>query len=249
MLGYVEEVLAQDDIHTLWKAHVARMSEFGLTRLIYGFNRANAWDALGDHLDALILTEHDEAYLSSFLGKGLYRDAPMMRWAAENEGASPWSWAEVEARNGRLTKKELEVMALNRKFGVTAGYTIAFPKQSSRLKGVMALSGAPGLTQADVDETWERHGREIEAMNWVVHMRLSTLPHAGARRPLTRRQREVLELIAEGENVAGVAASLGLSVATIEKHLRLARATLDVETTAAAVHKASWQNQIFSAHT
>jgi len=38
---------------------------------------------------------------------------------------------------------------------------------------------------------------------------------------------------------------LELTPATIEKHLRLARETLDVETTAQAVLKAAFYNQMF----
>jgi LuxR family transcriptional regulator len=38
---------------------------------------------------------------------------------------------------------------------------------------------------------------------------------------------------------------MGLTAATVEKHLRLAREALDVDTTAQAVLKASFQNQIF----
>ena len=38
---------------------------------------------------------------------------------------------------------------------------------------------------------------------------------------------------------------MGLQPATVEKHLRLARETLNVETTAQAVLKASVQNQMY----
>ena len=38
---------------------------------------------------------------------------------------------------------------------------------------------------------------------------------------------------------------MGLTPATVEKHLRLARQALSVETTAQAVLKAAYQNQIF----
>ena len=38
---------------------------------------------------------------------------------------------------------------------------------------------------------------------------------------------------------------MGLTPATVEKHLRLARQALSVETTAQAVLKAAFQNQIF----
>ena len=38
---------------------------------------------------------------------------------------------------------------------------------------------------------------------------------------------------------------MGLTSATVEKYLRLAREALDVDTTAQAVLKASFQNQIY----
>jgi LuxR family transcriptional regulator len=39
---------------------------------------------------------------------------------------------------------------------------------------------------------------------------------------------------------------MGLTAATVEKHLRLAREALDVETTAQAVLKAAFYNQMFT---
>ena len=52
-----------------------------------------------------------------------------------------------------------------------------------------------------------------------------------------------------GGNGAGktttIAMIMGLTAATVEKHLRLAREALDAETTAQAVVKASFQKQIF----
>ncbi|HBQ37029.1 MAG TPA: LuxR family transcriptional regulator, partial [Rhodobacteraceae bacterium] len=42
-----------------------------------------------------------------------------------------------------------------------------------------------------------------------------------------------------------IATIMDLTSATVEKHLRLAREALDVETTAQAVLKASYQSQIF----
>ena len=48
-----------------------------------------------------------------------------------------------------------------------------------------------------------------------------------------------------GRVLLAAALLLGLTPGTIEKHLRLAREALDVETTAQAVLKASLQRQIF----
>ena len=66
-----------------------------------------------------------------------------------------------------------------------------------------------------------------------------------AQRTLTKRQREVLQWVGDGKTTQDIAVLLGLTPATIEKHLRLAREALDVETTAQAVLKAAFYNQMF----
>ena len=80
--------------------------------------------------------------------------------------------------------------------------------------------------------------------NGVAHLKIITMPMP--QRILTSRQREVLEWIGDGKTVADTAQILGLNKATVEKHLRLARESLGVDTTAQAVLKASFHNQMFT---
>ena len=101
------------------------------------------------------------------------------------------------------------------------------------------------MRQHEVDAIWDAHGRELMVINTLTHLRISAMPFASSRRPLTPRQREVLEWVADGKTSADIATIMGLTVATVEKHLRLAREALDVDTTAQAVLKASVQKQIF----
>jgi LuxR family transcriptional regulator len=54
-----------------------------------------------------------------------------------------------------------------------------------------------------------------------------------------------LEWVGDGKTTQDIAVLMGLTSATVEKHLRLARESLAVETTAQAVLKASFQNQMF----
>ena len=82
-------------------------------------------------------------------------------------------------------------------------------------------------------------------MNNVAHLKIMNLPYTAARKMLTKRQRETLEWVGEGKTTQDIGVIMGLTPATVEKHLRLAREALDVETTAQAVVKASFQNQIF----
>jgi DNA-binding CsgD family transcriptional regulator len=245
MLSFLEQLVQARHIQDIWSLYAARMEEHGFDRLLYGLTRFRTPKSLGDLADTLMLSTHDKSYTDAFVWGGAYQQAPMVTWAAENEGACSWRIVEERARAGQITDAEMSVLQLNQKYGVVAGYSISFPAMSMRQKGAMGLCARPGLKQADVDVIWQENGREIMVLSTLVHLRISTMPHATARRPLTTRQREVLEWVGEGKTTADIAVIMGLTPATVEKHLRLAREALDVDTTAQAVLKASVQNQIF----
>ena len=60
--------------------------------------------------------------------------------------------------------------------------------------------------------------------------------------PLTAREREVLHWVAEGKRDSEIAVILGVSVRTIEQHVRVCLRKLGVETRAAAA-AAVWQTR------
>lgn len=243
LVDFLERVTKAAGIESVWNTLTEAMADHGFDRLIYGFTRFHTARSVGDPDDLLILTNHDRAYVDRLIGDRLYLCSPMMRWLAANTGACCWSWVAEHA--GDLTDAELKVLELNRQMGVVAGVSISFPALSQRARGVLALTARPGMAQADVDWSWARHGRVLEQMATVAHLKITTLPHSGARRPLTDRQREALEWVGDGKMTQDIAILMNLTTATVEKHLRLARKALDVETTAQAVLKASFQNQIF----
>ena len=245
MLDYVERAMTCTTQQELWRYHCERMAAFGFDRLLYGFTNFRTATGLGDPQDMVILSNHDPDYISAFLEQGLYHHAPMVRWSLDNVGACSFRLAEDQARAGLLTPSERKVYDFNRAHGVHAGYSISFSSLSLRSKGAIGLNARAGMSHDEVEAIWQEHGRTILAMNNVAHLRFTTLPHTGARRPLTPRQREVLEWVGDGKTTQDIADIMGLTQATIEKHLRLAREALDVDTTAQAVLKASFQNQIF----
>ena len=105
------------------------------------------------------------------------------------------------------------------------------------------------MTQAELDEIWSEKGREINVLNQVAHLKFTSLPLPRNQPRLSARQREVLEWVGDGKTTQDIAIILGLTTATVDKHLRKAREALLVETTAQAVRKASVQNQIFIVET
>lgn len=242
---YLERLTNAQSIEELWQLHCAKMSDYGFDRLIYGFTRYRTATSLGDPEDFVILTNHSQDYIEGFLGKGLYFHAPMVRWALEHEGASSWNIINDMVSSGTLTDSERSVIEFNRKHGVNAGYSISFKSISPRTKGAIALTGKPGMTQAEIDAVWATSGRDIVVMNNVAHLKILTLPYAGPTRGLTKRQREALQWVGDGKTTADIALLMGLTSATVEKHLRLAREALNVETTAQAVLKAAFLNQMF----
>lgn len=244
-VAYIDRLTNASSIEELWAMHTQRMALFGFDRLIYGFTRYRTTTSLGDPDDFILLTNHPKTYTDVFIGQGLYFHAPMVRWALENDGACSWRLLQDMIDSDVLSDSERKVIAFNRAHGVTTGYSISFRALSSRSKGAIALTARDGLSQDEVDSIWARHGRDIVTMNNVAHLKILALPYNSASRTLTPRQREALEWVGDGKTTQDIAMLMGLTPATVEKHLRLARESLNVETTAQAVLKAALQNQMF----
>lgn len=242
---YLQSVARCPSIEELWDAHVHKMGEYGFDRLIYGFTRYKTSTSLGDPEDFIILTNHARAYTDEFLGNSLYMHAPMVRWALTHDGSCSWTVLHEMAQTRAMTPSEQRVIDFNRQQGVVAGYSVSFKSISARSKGAIALTAKAGMTQAAVDAVWAQHGADIQLMNEIAHLKILTLPYSGKSRSLTRRQRETLEWVGDGKTMQDIALLMGLTSATVEKHLRLAREALSVETTAQAVLKAAFANQMF----
>lgn len=246
---YLSALTNTQSIEELWDMHTRKMDSYGFDRLLYGFTRYRSGNSLGDPEDYVVLTNHDEDYTDVFIGDGLYFDAPMVKWVLENEGACSWNIVADQIENGLLSDDEMNVIAFNRKHHVTAGYSISFKTISPRAKGAIALTARPGMMQEEVDAIWDRFGDEILVINNVAHLKIMSLPYSGPSRQLTKRQREALEWVGDGKTTQDIALLMGLTPATVEKHLRLAREALSVETTAQAVLKVALQNQMFVVET
>ena len=244
LVKWLEMLTNASSVEELWKLHTDYMAVYGFDRIMYGFSRYLTTNSLGDPQDWVLLSTQTPEYMRVFFDEGLYYHAPMIKWALANDGACSWRWMMDMNRTENLTPSEKRVMEFNRKMGVTAGYTISFRSISERTKAAIALTAKAGTSQDAVEQTWARHGDEIIVMNNVMHLKLLTLPYSGDRQ-LTKRQREVLQWVGDGKTTQDIALLLGLTAATVEKYLRLAREALDVETTAQAVLKAAFYNQMF----
>lgn len=229
----------------VWSAATGFFAKLGFGRVNYGYTRFLHEASIGNPDDAVFLTTADADYALRYFSGGLYARTPVFRWAQKNTGTCTWAWVGEAMARGELTADEMAAVKQNLAMGVSAGVTISFPETSTRAKGALGMIADPGLTHADVERIWAARKDEVMAVANMMHLKLVQLPGGSRRRPLTQRQREALEWVADGKTMQDVGLLMGVSPAMVEKHLRLAREALDVETTAQAVAKAALLNMIF----
>ncbi|SDE12499.1 helix-turn-helix transcriptional regulator [Limimaricola pyoseonensis] len=217
--AHLAALASAQDIDQLWRAHCDRMALYGFERLLCAFTRLTRAEIERGARGWVMLSTvpHGRAEPSDTFNDGLSDGRP-----------GPRSWS--LSRPGHHGDSH-------------AGYTIFFRNAVSRVTGAIDLVARPGMSQRDVDRLWDLQGQEIAALNDVFHLKLMSLPCGPYR--LTDRQREMLCHVADGHTTREIADLLGLTEATIEKHLRLAREALDARNTPQAVLHASLYNQIY----
>ena len=229
----------------VWATATGFFARLGFGRVNYGYTRFLTDRTIGNPEDAVFLTTADAEYVRRYFAGGLYARTPAFRWAQRNTGACTWAWVAEAAARGELSADEMAALAQNHAMGIRAGITVSFPETSTRAKGALGLIADPGQDHATVEAIWAARQDEILAVANMMHLKIVNLPGANRQRSLTQRQREALEWVADGKTAQDVAILMNVSPAMVEKHLRLAREALDVETTAQAVAKAALLNLIF----
>jgi DNA-binding CsgD family transcriptional regulator len=245
ILQLLNRIAAAQRIDDAWDLATAYFAKLGFARVNYGFTRFKHLKTIGDPDDALFLTTCDADYVKRYFQGGFYARTPVFRWAEHNSGICTWAWVKEAFEKGKLATDEAEAVRLNATMGIVAGISVSFPEVLSRSKGAMGLIANPGVSPEDVEVLFAARREEILAVANMMHLTIVHLPQLSRHRALSPRQREALEWVADGKTTQDVALLMGVSPAMVEKHLRLAREALAVETTAQAVAKGALLNMIF----
>jgi DNA-binding CsgD family transcriptional regulator len=252
-LQSVRAIAEAGTVEQVWALTVAALSAFGFERVNYGLTRCQTRPAdsegsgnIGDPNDALFLSTHALDEVREHHESGRYRRMPEYRWVIENTGACSWSWPWDELAAGRLSAGEAAAMQEIAHKRRRAGYSVSFPAGAGRTKGAMGLAAADGVSQDTVDQLWREHEDALLSICNMAHFRICQLPMPVPGAALTDRQRMLLEWVADGKSMQDICVLTGLSMSAVEKSLRRARDALMVETTAQAVAKASFLNQMFT---
>lgn len=245
VLPLISDMAEAVTVEDVWKIASDFYATLGFSRANYGFTRFLYRRNVGDPDDAIFLTTGNADYARFYFQNGFYARTPVYRWAVSNVGACTWSWVKDAFEAGQLTPEEMDAVRQNAALGVRAGVSVSFPETTTRSKGALGLIADEGITHAQVDAIWDKRRDELLAVAHLMHLKIITLPQPTAKRSLTDRQRQALEWVADGKTTQDVAMLMEVSPAMVEKHLRLAREALHVETTTQAVAKASLLNLIF----
>ncbi|MDF1801823.1 helix-turn-helix transcriptional regulator [Thalassovita sp.] len=241
----INRIAAAQTVQATWALMIQALAGFGFERVNYGYTRYRVGRSIGHADDAFFLSTHALQQVKDFHESGLYMKSADYRWVRENVGACPWDWTRKERAAGRLSPEECAAMDALGATRQRAGYSISFPVGAPRSKGAMGMGCADGVAQSGLDAHWQTHEAGITAIATMGHFKLSQLPLPVPSVDLSARQHEILGWIADGKTLQDVTVLTGLSLSAVEKYLRRARDELGVETTAQAVAKVSFLNQLF----
>ncbi|MCW1933254.1 helix-turn-helix transcriptional regulator [Pararhodobacter zhoushanensis] len=242
---FLTAILTATDREILWSLLCRFFADLGFDHVIYGYSPDLRGPVMSAPDEYVVLSTLADDVITTLIEKQYYRMNASFGWALENAGIASWSMTEQESGIALERQVTDEALGFFERNNLSVGCTIGFPQERTRGRAVMGLAARRGISQVKVDAQLEVNRDVIFTAASVAHLCLVSLPYHIPGRRLTVRQREVLEWVGNGKTTADIAQIMGITPPTVEKHLRLARETLGVETTAHALIKAAFLNQVF----
>ena len=87
LTNFLFKMSATTNIEDLWNLLLQGMDFYGFDRLLYGFSRFTTGTSVGNPNDFLILSNHTTQYLEGFVDSEHLMNAPMVKWAIQNNGS------------------------------------------------------------------------------------------------------------------------------------------------------------------
>jgi len=244
-VGRLAALLRARDIETAWAESVAALRELGFSHVYYANAPAARDGTMSATEELLVLSTLPRPEMTEVMAQSFHDRSPLVAWALRNAGVIAWNALPEPQDRPRRRQVSPGVAQVFQDLGIAAGCTVGFADDRTRGSAAMALGAAPGVSQRELAHRLHGGHDAVFVTASVAHRILSRLPWVRPAGSLTQRQREVLEWLGEGKTTADIACIMGLTPATVEKHLRLARQCLGVETSAHALIKATFFNQLY----
>ncbi len=193
-----------------------------------------------------IFSTMPQDFVKTLTARDLLIPSPWASWSWKNTGSISTrellTYESDRAREDAATQS----VSLARDYGLLSARLVSLKNCVLRSHGAVVLNPHAGASHDDEDRVWTRHQREVMVLSNVMHMRMASIRRPSFVPSLTERQIQVLEWSSAGKTVAETAIILGISAATVEKHLRLARDALGARTTGQAILTAHLTQQLFT---
>ncbi|MFZ5608034.1 MAG: helix-turn-helix transcriptional regulator [Pseudomonadota bacterium] len=185
----------------------------------------------------VVLQNYPAQWTEKFRQRHYEQVDPILQYA--NHQTLPFYWDDPAFLRS-LNPTQIEILTAAREFGLQGGYTVPlhFPDAPSA-----SFSIVSGETHIDM----ERAATLQLIAPFVYHQAQQIVTRDGARAPgqlLTGRERQCLELVAEGKSDWAIATILGIRKSTVHVYVERAKAKLNVATRTQAVVRALYQGQI-----
>jgi len=241
----VDGIINADSIDDAWKILRNIAYSCKIDHMIYGSNRLRRVGDFGNAADSYFLSTLPKDLMGRFVDDELYRHLPVSIWAMQNKGVVSLKHGSDLYNSGSIDGDMAEAQQLFMDAGVTGGYVISFNEPGSAEAAALCYISMQHA-QEIMDDIWNENGAVLQTYATLFNLRVASLPVPLRGKNLTARQKEVLQWAARGKTTNEIATILGLSVATIEKHLRQAREAFSVNTTLQAVLYAQITSQEFT---
>ncbi|MEM9797505.1 MAG: autoinducer binding domain-containing protein [Pseudomonadota bacterium] len=232
----LDRIIRATSVEAAWDAFGEAAAACGFVTLLYGMARHPGPPDPIDPAEVLILHRGSPGWLDAYVDEQLYIDNPLFEWVQHNEGFD--SVARIAAAfDGPLSPQMARLIALRAEHGIGPGYVGGLRDTMPGVNAGLTVNLPGGTEPEQAEAAWALHGAHMETLSRALHLRVATLPQP-LLRPLSSRQREVLEWYSQGKAVRDIAVIIGVDASTVEKHLRLAREALNATNTSHAVRKA-----------
>lgn len=217
-----------DALEAVWREHLLEM---GFTHVALGVHA----DPLRPERAAYVFQNYPAEWIAHFSTQRYHLVDPVFRAAEAGNRAFVWTDPEfLQPLSWRQRRILNEARECGLRYGRTHSVASLLPRRASA-----------SLVTRDPDMPEQTYTRG-KVVNVLVHHRAAEMCIALAPRvaELRRRERQCLELCASGLLDADIARGLGLSLATVRRHIERARVRLGARTRIQAVARAIASGQI-----
>lgn len=215
-------------------ALVAGVRPLGIETVNYGFFDSEA--AIQAGAEVSFLTTMSDDWMAYYYDYKLERrDMHVDRLRSGKIAPYVWSAGMLAGMPEDQKRTALE----GAEAGLVSGMCVPLGSRLNPARPVAAINFGAALDGRDFGEVARVHGLELASIAHILHN--ASIPQIryadDTRRTLSSRERDCLQLVADGRRHEAIAHRLGLARITVDMHLRSARTKLEARTLSQAVAK------------